>query len=67
MTMVFNVKDRFMLDKLQPSDKVEFKVVNEGVNSQCPSSKSFADRLCAAPAMRPWPMQSNDPRLFVAW
>ena len=49
MTMVFNVKDRFMLDKLQPIDKVEFEVVNDGANSQCPSSKSFADRLCAAP------------------
>jgi Cu(I)/Ag(I) efflux system periplasmic protein CusF len=29
MTMVFVVKDKAMLDKLQPGDKVKFKAVNE--------------------------------------
>ena len=29
MTMVFNVKDKAALDKLQPGDKVRFKAVNE--------------------------------------
>jgi Cu(I)/Ag(I) efflux system periplasmic protein CusF len=29
MTMVFVVKDKAMLDKLQPGDKVRFKAVNE--------------------------------------
>ncbi len=29
MTMVFNVKDKAMLDKLQPGDKVRFKAVKE--------------------------------------
>jgi Cu(I)/Ag(I) efflux system periplasmic protein CusF len=29
MTMVFNVKDKAVLDKLQPGDKVRFKAVNE--------------------------------------
>ncbi len=30
MTMVFVVKDKAMLDKLQPGDKVRFKAVNDG-------------------------------------
>ena len=30
MTMVFQVKDRAMLDKLQAGDKVKFKVAQEG-------------------------------------
>jgi Cu(I)/Ag(I) efflux system protein CusF len=30
MTMVFAVKDKAMLDKLKPGDKVKFKAVNEG-------------------------------------
>ena len=30
MTMVFGVKDKAMLDKLQPGDKVRFKAVNDG-------------------------------------
>ena len=30
MTMVFVVKDKVLLDKLQPGDKVKFKAVNEG-------------------------------------
>ena len=30
MTMVFSVKDKAMLDKLQPGDKVKFKAVSEG-------------------------------------
>ena len=30
MTMVFQVRDRAMLDKLQPGDKVRFKVAQEG-------------------------------------
>ena len=29
MTMVFNVKDKAVLDSLQPGDKVKFKAVNE--------------------------------------
>jgi Cu(I)/Ag(I) efflux system protein CusF len=29
MTMVFQVKDKTVLDKLQPGDKVKFKAVNE--------------------------------------
>ena len=29
MTMVFVVKDKAMLDKLQPGDKVKFKAVND--------------------------------------
>ena len=29
MTMVFQVKDKAMLDKLAPGDKVKFKAVNE--------------------------------------
>ena len=29
MTMVFAVKDKAMLDKLQPGDKVRFKAVND--------------------------------------
>jgi Cu/Ag efflux protein CusF len=29
MTMVFQVKDKAVLDKLQPGDKVRFKAVNE--------------------------------------
>ena len=29
MTMVFVVKDKAMLDKLQPGDKVKFKALNE--------------------------------------
>ena len=29
MTMVFNVKDKAVLDGLQPGDKVKFKAVNE--------------------------------------
>ena len=29
MTMVFLVKDKAMLDRLQPGDKVKFKAVNE--------------------------------------
>ena len=29
MTMVFNVKEKAMLDKLQPGDKVKFKAVND--------------------------------------
>ena len=29
MTMVFNVKDKAMLDKLQAGDKIKFKAVNE--------------------------------------
>jgi Cu(I)/Ag(I) efflux system protein CusF len=29
MTMVFQVKDKAVLDKLQPGDKVKFKAVNE--------------------------------------
>lgn len=29
MTMVFNVKDKAMLDKLQAGDKIRFKAVNE--------------------------------------
>ena len=30
MTMVFNVKDKAMLDRLKAGDKVRFKAVNEG-------------------------------------
>jgi Cu/Ag efflux protein CusF len=30
MTMVFNVKDKAVLDKLKAGDKVRFKAVNEG-------------------------------------
>ena len=30
MTMVFTVKDKSVLDKLQAGDKVRFKAVNEG-------------------------------------
>ncbi len=30
MTMVFQVKDAALFDKVQPGDKVKFKVVNEG-------------------------------------
>jgi Cu(I)/Ag(I) efflux system periplasmic protein CusF len=30
MTMVFTVKDKAVLDKLQPGDKVKFKAINEG-------------------------------------
>ena len=30
MTMVFVVKDKAMLDKLKPGDKVQFKAINEG-------------------------------------
>lgn len=30
MTMVFTVKDKAMLEKLKPGDKVRFKVVNDG-------------------------------------
>lgn len=30
MTMVFNVKDSAVLDKLKAGDKVRFKAVNEG-------------------------------------
>jgi Cu(I)/Ag(I) efflux system protein CusF len=30
MTMVFNVKDPGMLDKLKPGDKVQFRVADEG-------------------------------------
>jgi Cu(I)/Ag(I) efflux system periplasmic protein CusF len=30
MTMVFTLKDKAMLDKLQPGDKVKFKAVNDG-------------------------------------
>ena len=30
MTMVFQVKDKAMLDKLKPGDKVQFKAVNDG-------------------------------------
>lgn len=30
MTMVFNVKDAAVLDKLKAGDKVRFKAVNEG-------------------------------------
>jgi Cu(I)/Ag(I) efflux system protein CusF len=29
MTMVFNVKDKAMLDKVQTGDKIKFKAVNE--------------------------------------
>ena len=29
MTMVFVVKDKAMLDKLQPGDKVRFKAIND--------------------------------------
>jgi Cu(I)/Ag(I) efflux system periplasmic protein CusF len=29
MTMVFNVKNKAMLDKLQPGDKIKFKAVKE--------------------------------------
>jgi Cu/Ag efflux protein CusF len=29
MTMVFQVKDKTLLDSLQPGDKVKFKAVNE--------------------------------------
>jgi len=29
MTMVFNVKDKAVLDSVQPGDKVKFKAVNE--------------------------------------
>jgi Cu(I)/Ag(I) efflux system periplasmic protein CusF len=29
MTMVFQVKDKAMLDKIEPGDKVKFKAVNE--------------------------------------
>ena len=29
MTMVFGVKDKAMLDKLAPGDKIKFKVVND--------------------------------------
>jgi Cu/Ag efflux protein CusF len=29
MTMVFNVKDKAMLDRVKAGDKVRFKVVNE--------------------------------------
>jgi Cu(I)/Ag(I) efflux system protein CusF len=29
MTMVFQVKDKAVLDKLQPGDKVKFKAINE--------------------------------------
>jgi Cu(I)/Ag(I) efflux system periplasmic protein CusF len=29
MTMVFNVKDKALLDKLQPGDKIRFKAVKE--------------------------------------
>lgn len=29
MTMVFQVKDKAMLDKVQPGDKIKFKVVRE--------------------------------------
>lgn len=29
MTMVFNVKDKTMLDKVQTGDKIKFKAVNE--------------------------------------
>lgn len=29
MTMVFQAKDKAMLDKLQPGDKVKFKAVND--------------------------------------
>ena len=29
MTMVFQVKDKTVLDKLQPGDKVKFKALNE--------------------------------------
>ena len=30
MTMVFGVKDKAMLDKLQPGDKVRFRAVDDG-------------------------------------
>ena len=30
MTMVFNVKDKAMLDKLKAGDKVKFKAINDG-------------------------------------
>jgi Cu/Ag efflux protein CusF len=30
MTMVFNVKDKSLLDKVKAGDKVKFKAVNEG-------------------------------------
>ena len=30
MTMVFNVRDKALLDKLQAGDKVRFKAINEG-------------------------------------
>lgn len=30
MTMVFVVKDKAVLDKLQPGDKVKFKAINDG-------------------------------------
>jgi Cu/Ag efflux protein CusF len=30
MTMVFTVKDKAVLDKLQPGDKVRFKATNDG-------------------------------------
>ena len=30
MTMVFVVKDKAVLDKLKPGDKVQFKAINEG-------------------------------------
>lgn len=30
MTMVFQVRDASWLDKLQPADKVKFKVINDG-------------------------------------
>ena len=29
MTMVFTVKDKAMLDKLQPGDKIRFKAIND--------------------------------------
>ncbi len=30
MTMVFVVKDKALLDKLQPGDKIRFKAINDG-------------------------------------